>query len=223
MTFAETVPPPGRISSRRHCASRLEFGEVARLALVQSTLVLYLRYHTLTIWSVTKFPGHKDNMLVRFREFVSVRSPVPGEEPLHGTWLGFFSFESTRLEWKAAMTSATGQQDPGPGTGSDSQEVRKPLVQTKAFRSAADPVRTSASVWHVASSRIPPRSGSPHQRCTLHSFKCRPPEIWKSDSDAVRIWSEELRILSVWFSLSETNQITVPCQSESLPTNGHAE
>lgn len=42
---------------------------------------------------------------------------------------------------------------------------------TKAFRSAADPVRTSASAWHVASSRIPARSGSPHQRCTLHSFQ----------------------------------------------------
>ncbi len=42
---------------------------------------------------------------------------------------------------------------------------------TKAFRSAADPVRTSASLWHTASSHIPARSGSPHQRYTLHSFQ----------------------------------------------------
>lgn len=56
----------------------------------------------------------------------------------------------------------------------------------------------------------------------VHASKRRPPEIWKSDSHAAWIWSEELQILSVWFALSETNQITVPCQTESLPNDAQA-
>lgn len=87
---------------------------------------------------------------------------------------------------------------------------------TKASGSAADPVRTSASLWHESSSRIPAAliKGT---RCIVS--KRRPPEIWKSDSDAAWIWPKELQILSVWFALSETNQITVPCQTESLPAD----
>ncbi len=88
---------------------------------------------------------------------------------------------------------------------------------TKAFRSAADPVRTSASLWHAASSYIPSSVGFPSSK--VHASKRRPPEIWKSDSDAAWIWSEELQILSVRFALSETNQITVPRQTESLPND----
>lgn len=54
--------------------------------------------------------------------------------------------------------------------------------------------------------------------CCIFSER-QPPEIWKSDSAAVWVWLEELQILSVWFALTETNQITVPFQTESLPTD----
>lgn len=41
-----------------------------------------------------------------------------------GLWCYGQMFVFHRQEWKTAMTSAWGQQDSGPGTGSDSEEVR---------------------------------------------------------------------------------------------------
>lgn len=100
-------------------------------------------------------------------------------------------------------------------------KLAHPCGITKAFRSTADPIRMPASPWSLAKSHILPRPGSLHQRFVLHIFQsstARNLEIWKSDSAAVCVWLEELQILSVWFALTETNQITVPFQTESLPT-----